>query len=276
MQPLGGLKVDDLLQALARSSAERFKFLHGVLGVSACRQLGVYPLPQGFKLSVVIPVYNEKQWVRELVERVREVPIPKEIILVDDCSTDGTREILREMANDEIRVFFQERNQGKGAALREGFAHATGNVVIVQDADLEYDPAEYPRLIQPIIENRADVVYGSRFIGESHRVLYFWHYVANRSLTSISNFFTNLNLTDMETCYKVFRREVLVGLKLKSNRFGFEPEVTAKIAKKRHPAWRVYEIPISYSGRTYEEGKKIGLKDAFTALYCIVRFWLMD
>jgi glycosyltransferase involved in cell wall biosynthesis len=207
---------------------------------------------------------------------VRDVPIPKEIILVDDCSTDGTRDILREMASNEIRVFFQERNQGKGAALREGFTHATGNVIIVQDADLEYDPAEYPRLIQPIIENRADVVYGSRFIGESHRVLYFWHYVANRSLTSLSNFFTNLNLTDMETCYKVFRREVLTGLKLKSNRFGFEPEITAKIAKKRHPAWRVYEIPISYSGRTYEEGKKIGLKDAFTALYCIVRFWLMD
>jgi glycosyltransferase involved in cell wall biosynthesis len=160
--------------------------------------------------------------------------------------------------------------------LRDGFALVTGNVVIVQDADLEYDPAEYPRLIQPIIEDRADVVFGSRFIGESHRVLYFWHYVANRFLTSLSNFFTNLNLTDMETCYKVFRREVLSGLRLKSNRFGFEPEITAKIAKKRNPAWRVYEIPISYSGRTYEEGKKIGLKDAFTALYCIIRFGLME
>ena len=228
-------------------------------------------------VSVIIPNYNYGRVLGLCLRAVQaQTYRPIEIILVDDCSTDGTREILREMASDEIRVFFQERNQGKGAALREGFAHATGNVVIVQDADLEYDPSEYPRLIQPIIENRADVVYGSRFIGESHRVLYFWHYVANRTLTSISNFFTNLNLTDMETCYKVFRREVLAGLKLKSNRFGFEPEVTAKIAKKRHPAWRVYEIPISYSGRTYEEGKKIGLKDAFTALYCIVRFWLMD
>ncbi len=276
MQPPSGSNVDDLLAKLAGSPAERLRILHGLLGVSACRQLGIYPLPHGFKLSVVIPVYNEKEWVRELAQRVQAVPIPKEIILVDDCSTDGTRDILREMAGDDIRVFFQEHNQGKGAALREGFAHVTGAVVIVQDADLEYDPAEYPRLIQPIIENRADVVYGSRFIGESHRVLYFWHYVANRALTALSNFFTNLNLTDMETCYKVFRREVLTGLKLKSNRFGFEPEITAKIAKKRNPAWRVFEIPISYSGRTYEEGKKIGLKDAFTALYCIIRFWLMD
>jgi glycosyltransferase involved in cell wall biosynthesis len=276
MQPPSGPNVDDLIATLATSPADRLRFLQEILGVSACRQLGIYPLPEGFKLSVVIPVYNEKQWVRELVRRVRAVPMPKEIILVDDCSTDGTREILRELTSDEIRVFYQERNQGKGAALRQGFAHATGDVVIVQDADLEYDPNEYPRLIQPIIENRADVVYGSRFIGESHRVLYFWHYVANRALTSLSNFFTNLNLTDMETCYKVFRRDVLSGLNLKSNRFGFEPEITAKIAKKRNPAWRVYEIPISYSGRTYEEGKKIGLKDAFTAFYCIVRFWLMD
>jgi len=276
MQPSAGPSVDALLEKLAGAPTERVQFLHGLLGVSACRQLGIYPLPEGFKLSVVIPVYNEKQWVRKLVERVQVVPIPKEIILVDDCSTDGTREILRDLSGEGIRLYFQERNQGKGAALREGFAHVTGNVVIVQDADLEYDPAEYPRLIQPIIENRADVVYGSRFIGESHRVLYFWHYVANRALTSLSNFFTNLNLTDMETCYKVFRREVLSKLKLKSNRFGFEPEITAKIAKKRDPAWRVYEVPISYSGRTYEEGKKIGLKDAFTALYCIIRFWLMD
>src|SRR5439155_17265037 len=226
------------------SPQERLQFLQALLGLAACRQLGIYPLAEGFKLSVVIPVYNEKQWIRELISRVQAVPIPKEIIIVDDCSTDGTGDILRELAGDTLRIFFQERNQGKGAALREGFRHATGDVVLVQDADLEYDPAEYPRLIQPIIENRADVVYGSRFIGESHRVLYFWHYVANRSLTALSNFFTNLNLTDMETCYKVFRREVLDGLKLKSNRFGFEPEITAKIAKKRQPAWRIYEIPI--------------------------------
>ena len=278
MQPTRHAEAADpgWVDKLAASPAERVHLLQKLLGTSACRQLGIYPLPEGFKLSVVIPVYNEKLWVRQLVERVLAVPIAKEIILVDDCSTDGTRDILRDLASDEIRVFFQDHNQGKGAALREGFSHATGTVVIVQDADLEYDPAEYPRLIQPIIENRADVVYGSRFIGESHRVLYFWHYVANRALTSLSNFFTNLNLTDMETCYKVFRREVLDGLKLKSNRFGFEPEITAKIAKKRNPPWRVYEIPISYSGRTYEEGKKIGLRDAFNALYCIIRFWLMD
>jgi glycosyltransferase involved in cell wall biosynthesis len=279
MQPSrdpGQSNIDSRIERLLNSPPERLQFLQGLLGAAACRQLGIYPVPEGFKLSVVIPVYNEKQWISELVSRVQAVPIPKEIIIVDDCSTDGTRDILRELAGDNVHVFFQEHNQGKGAALRDGFRHAMGDVVIVQDADLEYDPAEYPRLIQPIIENRADVVYGSRFIGESHRVLYFWHYVANKMLTSMSNFFTNLNLTDMETCYKVFRREVLTGLKLKSNRFGFEPEITAKIAKKREPAWRVYEIPISYSGRTYEEGKKIGLKDAFNALYCVIRYWLMD
>jgi glycosyltransferase involved in cell wall biosynthesis len=246
-----------------------------LLGEPACRHLGIYPVPEGFKLSVVIPVYNEKQWVGELVRRVRAVPIPKEILIVDDCSTDGTRDVLRKLEGGEVRVFYQERNRGKGAALRRGFAHATGDVVLVQDADLEYDPAEYPRLIQPIVEDRADVVYGSRFIGESHRVLYFWHYVANKLLTTASNMFTNLNLTDMETCYKVFRREVLTHINLVSNRFGFEPEVTAKVARCR-PAWRVYEVPISYSGRTYEEGKKIGLKDAFQALYVIVRFGLFE
>jgi glycosyltransferase involved in cell wall biosynthesis len=243
-------KLDPQIEKLVGSPRERVRLLQALLGAAACRQLGIYPLPEGFKLSVVIPVFNEKQWIQELVGRV--------------------------LADDTIRVFLQDHNQGKGAALREGFRHVTGDVVVIQDADLEYDPDEYPRLIQPIIENRADVVYGSRFIGESHRVLYFWHYVANRTLTALSNFFTNLNLTDMETCYKVFRREVLAGLKLKSNRFGFEPEITAKIAKKRQPPWRVYEIPISYSGRTYEEGKKIGLKDAFNALYCVIRYWLMD
>jgi glycosyltransferase involved in cell wall biosynthesis len=209
---------------------------------------------------------------------VREVQIPKEVILVDDCSKDGTRKILEEEISQfpDCRVIYHEVNQGKGAGLRTGFKHATGDVVIVQDADLEYNPAEYPRLLQPIIEGKADVVYGSRFIGENHRVLYYWHSVANKGLTHLSNFFSNLNLTDMETCYKVFRREVIQGINLKSNRFGFEPEVTAKVAKKRNPSWRVYEVPISYSGRTYEEGKKIGLKDAFNALYCIVRFWLKD
>jgi glycosyltransferase involved in cell wall biosynthesis len=269
-------KLNPLFDHFPETPGERVALLQRLLGEPACRQLGLYPLPAGFKLSVVVPVYNEKQWIRELVRRVQAVPIPKEIVLVDDCSTDGTRDILREMESAGLRVIYQQVNQGKGAALRAGFQHATGDVIIVQDADLEYDPAEYPRLIQPIVENRADVVFGSRFIGESHRVLYYWHSVANRALTTLSNMFTNLNLTDMETCYKVFRREVLADIQLKSNRFGFEPEVTAKIAKHRNPSWRVYEVPISYSGRTYEEGKKIGLKDAIQAFFCIIRYWLFN
>jgi glycosyltransferase involved in cell wall biosynthesis len=268
----------DWFRQIDRLSAdERTALLSRLLGDHACRQLGIFPLPAEFRLSVVIPVFNEVQWLPELLRRVRAVPIAKEIILVDDCSTDGTRELLeRYEQDDDVAVIYQAVNQGKGAALRVGFQHATGDVVIVQDADLEYDPSEYARLIQPIIDGRADVVYGSRFIGDQHRVLYFWHMIANRMLTTLSNMFTNLNLTDMETCYKVFRREVLDGVRLKSNRFGFEPEITAKIARRRQPAWRVYEVPISYAGRTYEEGKKIGLKDAFNALYCIIRYWLRD
>jgi len=262
-----------LIERLASSPTERFQVLRDLLGEAACRQLGIVPIKAGFKLSVVIPVYNEQQWIRQLLVRVRAVPIPKEIIVVDDCSTDGTRDILRQLEGEEgLRVFYQPYNQGKGAALREGFRHVGGDVVIVQDADLEYDPAEYPRLIAPILDDRADVVFGSRFIGDNHRVLYYWHYVANKLLTMLSNIFTNLNLTDMETCYKVLRREVLADIRIKSNRFGFEPEITAKIAKHVNPVWRVYEVPISYSGRTYEEGKKIGLRDAFVALYCIVRY----
>jgi glycosyltransferase involved in cell wall biosynthesis len=237
--------------------------------------LGLLELPAGLKLSVVIAVYNERGSLCELLRRVQAVNIPKEIVLVDDCSTDGTRELLRQIESDnqggEIRVFYHETNRGKGAALRTGFSKVTGTIVIVQDADLEYDPEEYPQLIEPIVDGRADVVYGSRFIGETHRVLFFWHYVGNRLLTILSNIFTGLNLTDMETCYKAFRREVIDELApgLKSDRFGFEPEVTAKIAARK---LRVYERPICYSGRTYAEGKKITWRDGFQALWSIIRF----
>lgn len=267
---------DAAIDRLTEAPEERSEFLHRLLGPAACRKLGILSIPKNFKLSVVIPVYNEKQWLPELLRRVQEVAVPKEIIIVDDCSTDGTRDYLKSLDADNITVCFQEKNQGKGAALRAGFAQATGTVVLVQDADLEYDPADYPTLLQPILDGRADVVFGSRFIGEQHRVLYYWHSVANNWLTRLSNMFSNLNLTDMETCYKVFRREVLTDMNLKSNRFGFEPEVTAKVAKHQNPVWRIYEVPISYSGRTYEEGKKIRLKDAFNALYCIVWYWLFD
>lgn len=273
-------ELEELADRLTADPDQRIAFLQRLLGHGACRQLGIYPIPKGFLLSVVIPVYNEERWLAGLIRRVQAVPIPKEVIVVNDHSTDRTPQILADLQQqyDNLRIFHLPVNQGKGAALREGFKHAVGDVVIVQDADWEYDPAEYPRLIQPILDNRADVVYGSRFIGDHHRVLYFWHWVANHGLTMLSNMFTNLNLTDMETCYKVFRREVIQSITLKSNRFGFEPEVTAKIARKRpgQPPWRIFEVPISYSGRTYEEGKKIGLKDAFQALYCIIRYWLRD
>lgn len=250
----------------------RIEKLAEMIGLNNCRAIGLYKIPENFKLSVVIPVYNEKRWITEVLRRVRMVPIPKEIILVDDLSTDGTREMLPQFADENTKILYKKVNQGKGAALRDGFKLCTGNVIIIQDADLEYDPDDYPSLLQPIIENKADIVFGSRFIGEKHRVLYFWHMVTNKILTVLSNMLTNLNLTDMETCYKVFKKEVLEGMDLKSNRFGFEPEFTAKIAKKKKPAWRVFEVPVSYDGRTYEEGKKIGLKDGFNALYCIVRY----
>lgn len=250
----------------------RIEKLADMIGLNNCRAIGLYKIPENFKLSVVIPVYNEKRWITEVLRRVRMVPIPKEIILVDDLSTDGTREMLPQFEDENTKILYKKVNQGKGAALRDGFKICTGNVIIIQDADLEYDPDDYPSLLQPIIENKADIVFGSRFIGEKHRVLYFWHMVTNKILTILSNMLTNLNLTDMETCYKVFKKEVLEGMDLKSNRFGFEPEFTAKIAKKKKPAWRVFEVPVSYDGRTYEEGKKIGLKDGFNALYCIVRY----
>jgi glycosyltransferase involved in cell wall biosynthesis len=226
------------------------------------------------KLSIVIPVYNEKNFIREIVERVRKVSlqdVEKEIIIVDDFSTDGTRDILqRDMEPLVSKVIYREKNQGKGAALRAGFQQVTGDIVIIQDSDLEYNPAEYPKLIQPILDNQADVVYGSRFIGsEPHRVLYFWHYVGNKFLTLLSNMFTNLNLTDMETCYKVFRTEVLDSVKIEQNRFGFEPEITAKVSRGN---WRIYEVGIAYFGRNYAEGKKINWKDGLQAIWCILRY----
>ena len=265
---------------------DRRDWLIRVLGEPFCRTLGIYPLPDDLVLSVVIPVYNERETLREILRQVRAVPLKKQIILVDDCSKDGTRELLEQMrtTDPDLTIAFHDVNRGKGAALRTGFAHATGQVVIVQDADLEYDPAQYLQLIQPIVEGKADVVYGSRFIGDKHRVLFFWHMLANKFLTTLSNMFTNLNLTDMEVCYKVFRREVIQGITLKSDRFGFEPEVTAKVARFQMPAadgrpprrCRVYEMPVSYNGRDYKEGKKIGWKDGVQALWCIVRYAYWD
>jgi glycosyltransferase involved in cell wall biosynthesis len=226
------------------------------------------------KLSVVIPVYNERDTVLEIIDRVRSVDLPKEIILVDDFSTDGTRAILQGLpADDDLKIIFQPENRGKGAALRRGFEAVTGDIVVIQDADLEYDPAEYHELIRPILANKADVVYGSRFLSGPHRVLLFWHSVGNKILTTLSNMLTDLNLTDMETCYKVFRADVLKKIRLRENRFGFEPEFTAKIARAR---CRIYEIPISYSGRDYSEGKKIGWKDGVAAIYFILKYRFRD
>ncbi len=224
------------------------------------------------KISVVIPVFNEKATIAEIVRRVQAVDLPIEIFIVDDGSTDGTREILAELEDEAVNVILQPKNCGKGAALREGFKHATGDYVLVQDADLEYDPENYHTLLRPLIDGRADVVYGSRFLSTlEHRVLFFWHSVGNRLLTLISNMFTDLNLTDMETGHKAFRREVIQAIDLEQNRFGFEPEVTVKIARMK---LRLYEVGISYSGRTYAEGKKIGWKDGWHALWCIVKYSL--
>lgn len=222
-------------------------------------------------LSVVIPCFNEKNTLRYIIEMIKAVPLDTEIIVVDDCSTDGTRELLKnelEMLVD--KVIYHGKNMGKGAALRSGFSHATGEYIIVQDADIEYNPQEFPLLLQPLLSGKADVVFGSRFMGgQPHRVLYFWHYVGNKFLTLLSNMLTNLNLTDMETCYKLFKKEVIQSIKIEENRFGVEPEITAKVARLK---CRVYEVGISYSGRDYKEGKKIGWKDGIRAIYCILKY----
>ncbi|MGA9364082.1 MAG: glycosyltransferase family 2 protein [Bacteroidota bacterium] len=227
------------------------------------------------KVSIIIPIFNEVSTISEILSRVKRTPYEKEIVLVDDCSTDGTRDILHVMERDDkscCKVVYHEKNKGKGAAIRSGFQHATGDIVIIQDADLEYNPTEYPKLLGPILAGEADVVYGSRFLSSgARRVLFFWHYVGNKILTTLSDVFTDLNLTDMETGYKVFRADVLRRINLRQNRFGFEPEITAKVARLH---CRIYEVGISYYGRTYEEGKKINWRDGLVALFCIFRYGL--
>lgn len=269
----------DLVQSHRPYSREWYEHLHGILGDAACRQLGIYTIPDNFLLSVVIPVYNERNTLMQLLDRVREVPVRKEIVLVDDCSKDGTRDLLKTLEQlpqddpmNRLSIQYHEVNRGKGAAVRTGLNRATGDVFIIQDADLEYDPAEIPRLLQPIVQGRADVVFGSRFLGDQpHRVLYYWHYLANKILTMCSNLTTNLNLTDMETCYKLFSKEIMqqIAPNLQQERFGIEPELTAKVSAI---PCRIFEMSISYHGRTYDEGKKIGLKDGFSALWCIAKY----
>ena len=263
----------EMCLAQPEGASDGVGFLEQLLGRAVCRRLGIYRLPDGFLLSVVIPVFNEARTIEELIRRVRQCGIRCELILIDDGSTDGTRGVLESYRDaSDVTLILHETNQGKGAALKTGFMRARGDLVIVQDADLEYDPSEYSKLIQPIIENQADVVFGSRFSGDSHRVLYFWHSAGNKFLTFLSNVFTNLNLSDIETCYKVFRREIIqeIAPTLREKRFGIEPELTAKLA--RVPGVRIYERPISYSGRTYAQGKKIGWRDGLRALWCILKY----
>ncbi|MCJ7507214.1 MAG: glycosyltransferase family 2 protein [candidate division Zixibacteria bacterium] len=224
------------------------------------------------KLSIIMPVFNERNTIKEIIERVKCVDIDKEIIIVDDYSMDGTRDILKTFIDDNIKVIYHNKNRGKGAAVRTGLSHVSGEIVIIQDADLEYDPRDYKALIRPIIEGRGDAVYGSRFLGE-HRVFLFWHYLGNKFLTFITNVLYNAMLSDMETCYKAFRTDIIISIKIRSNSFNIEPEITAKLFKKKY---RVYEVPITYSGRSYEEGKKITWKDGFKALYTLIKFRFMD
>ncbi len=241
------------------------------------KRFGIYDIPDDLRLSVVVPAYNEVETIDTILQRILEVPIQKEVIVVDDGSTDGTSDRLRRWeSQSEVKVLRHPKNRGKGAALRTAFARATGQIIVIQDADLEYDPAEHLRLIQPIVDGVADVVYGSRFVSEGpHRVLYFWHYKANKIITTLSNMFTDLNLTDVETCHKAFRSEVIKEIlpTLKEDRFGIEIELTAKVAR-RH--FRIYETGISYYGRTYQQGKKIGFRDALQAVWCILRYWWSD
>ncbi|MFZ0620151.1 MAG: glycosyltransferase family 2 protein [Candidatus Acidiferrales bacterium] len=260
---------------------------------SGALELSTSPAKKEMRVSIVIPVYNERAFLEEILLRVQASGLAYEIVVVDDASTDGTRQILESLVElqeaghpeaavgqprrplrlDNMRIFFQDANRGKGAALRRAFAEASGDILLIQDADLEYDPRDYPKLLEPILDERADVVYGSRFLGGPQRVHFFWHYVGNKFLTLLSDMVTNLKLTDIETCYKVFRTEVIRGMELRSNRFEIEPEITAKIARKK---WRIYEVPISYAGRSYEEGKKITWRDGFAALYSIIRYRLFD
>ena len=232
-----------------------------------------HPTPAHARLSVIIPVYNERATIEEIIRRVRAVDQTAQMVVVDDCSTDGTREILNQMADPSMTVVGHETNLGKGAAIRTAIRHVTGDVVLIQDADLEYSPADYPQLLEPILDGRADVVFGSRFLGGPHRVLLFWHYLGNIAFTLLTNILYNVNLTDMGTCYKAFRTEVLRAMPLRSNRFGFEPEVTAKVCKRK---LRLYETPISYSGRTYAEGKKIRWWDGLVYLWCLLRYRVAD
>ncbi len=263
-------------------SKEQYQKTTETLGGDVCASLGFFTIPENFCLSVVIPVYNEEKTLSSIVDIVANVPIRKEIILIDDASRDASKDVMREIAaryanktDIQISLHYHETNQGKGAALRTGFKVATGDVVLIQDADMEYDPNEYAKLLAPILQGKADVVYGSRFLGNrARRVLYYWHSVGNKLLTILSNFFTNLNLTDMETCYKVFKRECIQSIlpALQQNRFGFEPEITTYLARRNY---RIYEIGISYAGRTYQEGKKIGWRDGFKAIWCILKYGLI-